>query len=99
MESVGEKVRRTGDYDGIIHLAPLTCMPEVIAQNIMPFTRENIPVLTLVCDELMGKAGVLTRVEAFVDLFKRCRNQGFRVGYCDKMQIQAYSLIRLRGIR
>lgn len=78
LESVGEKVRRAGDYDGIIHLAPLTCMPEVIAQNIMPFTKESIPVLTLVCDELMGKASVLTRVEAFVDLLKRRRNQGFR---------------------
>lgn len=75
---VGEKVRRAGDYDGIIHLAPLTCMPEVIAQNIMPFTKENIPVLTIVCDELMGKAGVLTRVEAFVDLLKRCRNRRLR---------------------
>lgn len=78
LESVGEKVRRAGDYDGIIHLAPLTCMPEVIAQDIMPFTRETIPVLTIVCDELMGKASVLTRVEAFVDLLKRRRNQGFR---------------------
>ncbi|MDI6814616.1 MAG: acyl-CoA dehydratase activase-related protein [Dehalococcoidales bacterium] len=75
LETVGEKVRRVRDYDGIIHLAPLTCMPEVIARNIMPFTKENIPVLTIVCDELMGKAGVLTRVEAFVDLLKRRRNQ------------------------
>lgn len=75
LESVGEKVRRAGDYDGIIHLAPLTCMPEIIAQNIMPFTRESIPVLTIVCDELMGKAGMLTRVEAFVDLLKRRHNQ------------------------
>ncbi len=75
LESVGEKVRRARDYDGIIHLAPLTCMPEVIAQNIMPFTKENIPVLTIVCDELMGKGGVLTRVEAFVDLLKRRRIQ------------------------
>jgi len=78
LESVGEKVRRAGDYDGIIHLAPLTCMPEVIAQNIMPFTRESIPVLTLVCDELMGKASVLTKVEAFVDLIKRRRNWGLQ---------------------
>jgi predicted nucleotide-binding protein (sugar kinase/HSP70/actin superfamily) len=75
LESVGEKVRRAGDYDGIIHLAPFTCMPEIVAQNIMPFTRESIPVLTIVCDEQLGKAGMLTRIEAFVDLLKR-RHKG-----------------------
>jgi len=72
-ESVGEKVRRANDYDGIIHLMPFTCMPEVIAQNIMPFTKESIPVLTITCDEQMGKAGRQTRVEAFIDLLERRR--------------------------
>lgn len=72
-ESVGEKVLHSGEYDGIIHLAPFTCMPEIIAQNIMPSTKENIPVLTIVCDEQMTKTGVLTRLEAFVDLLKHKR--------------------------
>jgi predicted nucleotide-binding protein (sugar kinase/HSP70/actin superfamily) len=48
-------------------------MPEVIAQNIMPFTKESIPVLTIACDEQMGKAGRQTRVEAFIDLLERRR--------------------------
>ncbi len=78
LESIGEKVRRAKDYDGIIHLAPFTCMPEVIAQNIMPFTKESIPVLTIVCDEQMGKAGMLTRVEAFTDLLERRRKGRLR---------------------
>jgi predicted nucleotide-binding protein (sugar kinase/HSP70/actin superfamily) len=69
-ESVGEKVLHSGEYDGIVHLAPFTCMPEIIAQNIMPATKENIPVLTILCDEQMTKTGVLTRLEAFVDLLK-----------------------------
>lgn len=69
-ESVGEKVLHAGDYDGIIHLAPFTCMPEIVAQNIMPSTKENIPVLTILCDEQLGKPGMLTRLEAFVDLLK-----------------------------
>ena len=72
-ESVGEKVLHSGEYDGLIHLAPFTCMPEIIAQNIMPSTRENIPVLTILCDEQIAKAGVLTRLEAFVDLLERKR--------------------------
>lgn len=72
-ESVGEKVLHSGEYDGIVHLAPFTCMPEIIAQNIMPTTRENLPVLTILCDEQMTKTGVLTRLEAFVDLLKHKR--------------------------
>lgn len=73
LESVGEKVRHSEEYDGIVHLAPFTCMPEAIAQNIMLSTREDIPVLTILCDEQMGKAGLLTRLEAFVDLLERKR--------------------------
>ena len=75
-ETVGEKVLRAGEYDGIVHLAPFTCMPEIIAQNIMPTTREKIPVLTVLCDEQMAKPGVLTRLEAFVDLLARRRRNG-----------------------
>jgi len=48
-------------------------MPEIMAQNIMPTTRENIPVLTILCDEQIAKPGMLTRLEAFVDLLKRRR--------------------------
>jgi predicted nucleotide-binding protein (sugar kinase/HSP70/actin superfamily) len=72
-ESVGEKVLHAGEYDGLVHLAPFTCMPEIIAENIMPSTREDIPVLTILCDEQIAKAGVLTRLEAFVDLLERKR--------------------------
>ena len=72
-ESVGEKVLHAKEYDGLVHLAPFTCMPEIIARNIMPKTKEDIPVLTILCDEQMAKAGVLTRLEAFVDLLERRR--------------------------
>ncbi len=75
-ESIGEKVLHASQYDGIIHLAPFTCMPEIIAQNIMPTTKESIPVLTLLCDEQIVKTGVLTRLEAFVDLLERKRKNG-----------------------
>ena len=75
-ESVGEKVLHAGKYDGIVHLAPFTCMPEIIAQNIMPRTKEQIPVLTILCDEQMAKPGMLTRLEAFVDLIQIKRRAG-----------------------
>jgi len=77
LESVGEKVRlaRQG-YDGLVHVAPFTCMPEAIAQNVMLTTKEDIPVLTMVCDEQLGQAGLLTRIEAFVDLLEWRRKRG-----------------------
>jgi len=74
-ESVGEKVLHANEYDGLVHLAPFTCMPEIVAQNIMPKTRENTPVLTVLCDEQMGKAGLITRLEAFVDLLEYRREK------------------------
>ena len=59
--------------DGLIHISPFTCMPEIMSQNIFPNMREdcNIPVLSLIMDEQTGKAGYITRLEAFVDLMKR----------------------------
>lgn len=62
-------------FQGMVHLMPFTCMPEIIAQSILPRVSKDLsfPVLTLVFDEHTGKAGVLTRLEAFVDLLRRKR--------------------------
>lgn len=59
--------------DGIIHISPFTCMPEIMSQNIFPSMRKNcdIPILPLIMDEQSGKAGYLTRLEAFTDLMRR----------------------------
>lgn len=76
IQTLGETILHQKEgYDGIIHLLPFTCMPEIIAQSIMPkVTRDyEIPVLSVVLDEQMGRAGLVTRVEAFVDLMQRRR--------------------------
>ena len=59
--------------DGIIHISPFTCMSEIMSQNIFPTMRSEheIPILTLIMDEQTGKAGYITRLEAFVDLMRR----------------------------
>ena len=61
------------NIDGIIHISPFTCMPEIMSQNIFPAMREtcDVPILPLIMDEQTGKAGYLTRLEAFVDLMRR----------------------------
>ncbi|MBN2383082.1 CoA protein activase [bacterium] len=72
--SVGKTVEyaRRG-FDGIVHLLPLTCMPELIAQVIMDkISRDyRIPVLHLSFDEHVTEMGYNTRLEAFMDMLQR----------------------------
>lgn len=58
---------------GIVHVLPLSCMPEVVAQGILPQVSadKDIPILSLVVDEHAGETGFQTRLEAFVDLLQR----------------------------
>lgn len=60
-------------FDGVIQLAPFTCMPEIISQSILPAVsrREGIPILSLFFDEHSADTGIQTRLEAFVDLLER----------------------------
>jgi predicted nucleotide-binding protein (sugar kinase/HSP70/actin superfamily) len=74
--SIGETVlyARHG-YDGVIQLAPFSCIPEIVARSILPrVSREmDIPVLTFFLDEQTSQAGVETRLEAFIDLLEKRR--------------------------
>ncbi|MBM7855466.1 putative nucleotide-binding protein (sugar kinase/HSP70/actin superfamily) [Desulfohalotomaculum tongense] len=61
------------NFDGVIQIAPFTCIPEIVARTILTKVSKihNIPVLTFFLDEQTGKAGMVTRLEAFVDLLRR----------------------------
>ena len=65
------------NVDGLIHVSPFTCMTEIMSQNIFPKMREdvNLPILSLIMDEQTGRAGYITRLEAFVDLMRRKRQK------------------------
>lgn len=74
LETVGNTVHFARlKYDGIIQIGPLTCMPEIVAQSILPLIsqKEGIPCMTLWFDELSATAGLNTRLEAFVDMIQR----------------------------
>jgi len=76
LESVAQAVdAAVNHFDGMIQVAPFTCMPEIIAQSVLPRVSRtlDLPVISLVLDEHSGEAGVLTRVEAFLDLLARRR--------------------------
>jgi predicted nucleotide-binding protein (sugar kinase/HSP70/actin superfamily) len=76
LESISTTISyaRSG-LDGVIHLAPLTCMPEIVAMSILPQVSndEDIPVLTLMLDEHSAETGIQTRLEAFCDLLRTRR--------------------------
>ncbi len=73
-ETVGHAVRFARmNCDGIIQIGPLTCMPEIVAQSILPSisANEGIPAMSLWFDELSATAGLITRLEAFIDMIQR----------------------------
>ena len=77
-ESIGDTIfYKNKGWDGMVHLYPFTCMPEIISRSILPqISKEyDMPVLSLVVDEQTGKTGFQTRLEAFVDLLYRKREK------------------------
>lgn len=80
--TIGNTVRfGEQNFDGVIHLLPFTCMPEIVASSIVPTIEKekDIPVLKIVLDEMTGDAGYLTRIEAFVDLLEKRREMKMSV--------------------
>lgn len=74
IESVGDVVYAAqNNIDGVVHVGPFNCVPEIVSQCIIPHVsqKENIPVISLLMDEMTGKAGIVTRLEAFIDLIRR----------------------------
>lgn len=78
VNSIGETVLYAKHgFDGVVQLAPFACIPEIVAKSIIPSVSRDldIPVLTMFIDEQTGKAGVETRLEAFVDLMEYKRER------------------------
>lgn len=76
IETVGDAVYASErQIDGVVHVGPFNCVPEIVSQCILPHVSKNekIPVISLLMDEHTGKAGMKTRIEAFVDLLHRQR--------------------------
>lgn len=73
-ECIGEAVlAKEKGIDGAIQIFPMGCMPEIVCKAILPsISRDkDFPILTLVVDEMTGEAGYVTRIEAFLDLLER----------------------------
>jgi len=60
-------------FDGIIHLLPLSCMPESTVEIIVDQVAEkyNVPLYRFPIDEASFEVGISTRLETFVSMLKR----------------------------
>ncbi len=76
-ECIGEAlIAEKENFDGAIQIFPMGCMPEIVSKAILPAISSNkdFPIMTLVVDEMTGEAGYITRIEAFVDMLERRKN-------------------------
>lgn len=62
-----------GMVDGIIYVMSFACGPDSIVQYVLEDEAKKfgIPMLTIVLDEHSAEAGLITRIEAFIDMLGR----------------------------
>lgn len=60
-------------YDGVVHLMPLSCMPESTVEPIVDHVAEEygIPLYRFPVDENNFESGIRTRIETFVSMLRR----------------------------
>ncbi|MCB2361298.1 acyl-CoA dehydratase activase-related protein [Clostridium estertheticum] len=76
-ECVGEMLLAEKEsFDGAIQIFPMGCMPEIVSKAILTkiSSDKDFPIMTLIVDEMTGEAGYITRIEAFVDMLERRKN-------------------------
>jgi predicted nucleotide-binding protein (sugar kinase/HSP70/actin superfamily) len=61
-----------GEPDGFIQIAPFACGPEAIVSDMLERRIKSVkkPYLKIYYEEHSGEAGIITRLEAFIDLLK-----------------------------
>lgn len=79
--ALAKRQSKTGEYDGILEIYPFGCMPSIVAASVVNeiLKTSGTPYLRLQMDELAGKAGLITRIEAWLELITR-RKRRLRVG-------------------
>jgi len=89
-ESVGLARQFMQDgFDGVLHLKPFGCMPEVNAMTALQrMSRENLfPILFFSYDAQSSETGVRTRLEAFCDMLRMRRRRD--PGLAEAMEVCA----------
>lgn len=68
-------------FDGIIHVQPLSCMPESTVEPLVNYVAEEygVPLYRFNFDETGFEAGFNTRLETFVSMLKRRKEKGLTI--------------------
>ncbi len=85
MVKAGYRWCETRSVDGIVHLMAFGCGPDAIVDKMVELraAEKGVPYLTVTVDECTGEAGVITRLEAFVDMLTRTSRDHIGLGGLD----------------
>jgi predicted nucleotide-binding protein (sugar kinase/HSP70/actin superfamily) len=61
------------DVDGVIHITAFGCGPDAVVDKLLELEGADcdVPFMPLLIDEYSGEAGLVTRLEAFIDMVQR----------------------------
>lgn len=62
---------RSKDIDGIIYVTPFSCSSDSLVKEFIEANMPKKPFMTITFDEHSGDAGLITRIEAFLDMIDR----------------------------
>lgn len=61
--------------DGIILLSSFPCGPDSLSNELISHKVKNIPIITLIFEDLNSEVGILTRLESFIDILKNLKEK------------------------
>ena len=61
--------------DGIILLSSFPCGPDSLSNELILHKVKNIPVITLIFEDLNSDVGIITRLESFIDILKNIKEK------------------------
>lgn len=70
-----ELIRAIGHYkeyiDGIIIISTFPCGPDSIINDLIIRKTKDIPIISLIIDEITSNTGIITRLESFIDIINK----------------------------
>lgn len=64
------------DYvDGIILISSFPCGPDSLMNEQIAHKIKKVPIITLIFEDLNNKAGIITRLESFIDILKNLKEE------------------------
>ena len=59
--------------DGIILISSFPCGPDSLSNELIIRKVKNIPIISLVFEDLNSETGIITRLESFIDIIKNLK--------------------------